>query len=77
MCGKVLLGGWATGAGSEKLLEAPPSLTEPMPDGSKMDPPLAKAISDSGRLIWDNTLRRGEKKISTCAVAARERSENM
>lgn len=29
--------------------EAPPSMTEPMSDGSKTDPPLAKAISDSGR----------------------------
>lgn len=48
-----------TGSFQEKLLEAPPSLTEPMPDGSKTDPPLAKAISDSGGVYGK---KEGEKK---------------
>ena len=53
----------------------PLCLIEPMPDGSKMDPPLAKAepISDDGSASVIAYLRRG-KSYST---AAGERSETM
>lgn len=47
LCGKVSVTGWATGRLLKKLLEAFLSLTELMSDGSKTDPPLAKATSDT------------------------------
>lgn len=52
------------------------SLTEPVPDSSKMDPPLAKAesISDSGRAFGIMYLRRGEIVVQQ---QPEERSENM
>jgi len=45
----------------EKL---PPCVIKPVPDGSKMNPPLAKAkpISDSGSASVITYLRRGRKK---------------
>ena len=56
----------------------PPCLTEPVPAGSKMDLPLAKAepISNSGSASGITYLRRG-KSYCTAAIAARERSECM
>ena len=46
----------------EKL---PPYLIKPVPAGSKMDPPLAKAksISDGGSTSGTTYLRRGRKKM--------------
>ncbi|KAK4825974.1 hypothetical protein QYF61_003543 [Mycteria americana] len=54
------------------------AIDEPMPAGSKMDPPLAKAkpISDSGRASGITYLRRGKSCCATASVAG-ERNENM
>ena len=51
---------------------------EPIPAGSKTDPPPAKAepISDSGNASVIIFLRR-EKKLGQTETAAGERSENM
>ena len=49
--GKVLIAGRATGVASVRSCEKlPPCLIKPVPAGSKMDPPLAKAkpISNGG-----------------------------
>jgi len=58
----------------------PPCQMEPVPDGSKTDPLLAKAktISDSGSASGITYLRRGAGG-ETCvtATAAREKSEAM
>ena len=56
----------------------PLCLIEPVPAGSKTDPPLAKAEpnSDSGSVSGITHLRR-EKSCCTAAIAAGERSENM
>lgn len=50
----------------EKLLEGPLCLTEPMPVGSRMDPPLAKAdpTSDGSNASGITYLRRGKKIIA-------------
>lgn len=49
----------------EKLLEGPLCLTEPVPVGSRMDPPLAKAdpTSDGSNASGITYLRRGGKKL--------------
>jgi len=55
----------------EKL---PPSLIKPMPPGSKMDPPLAKAkpISNGGSASVIVYLRKGRKKLSNETAVRRE-----
>jgi len=55
----------------------PPCLTEPVADGSKMDPPLAKSkpISNSGSASVITYLRRGKKTV--VKWLSRERSETM
>jgi len=52
----------------------PPCLIKPMPAGSKMDPPLAKAepISNSGSASMITYLRR---KIKACVMASCNRRE--
>jgi len=58
----------------------PLCLREPMPPGSKTDPPLAKAstepISDGGSGSGITYARRGKSCCATAAVAG-ERSESM
>ena len=56
----------------------PLCLTEPMPAGSKTDPPLAKAepISDGGSASGITDLRK-EKSYCTAAITAGKKSENM
>jgi len=56
-------------------VRASPCPIQPMPAGSKTDPLLAKAepISNGGRHLWDNIVKKGEKK----KIAAGERSETM
>jgi len=60
--GKVLVAGGYRGGFCEKL---PPCLTEPVPAGSKTDPPLPKAepISDGGSASVITDLRKGRKKL--------------
>jgi len=55
----------------EKL---PPCLIKPVPAGSKMDPPLAKAkpISNSGSASGITYLRRGRKYIYSETAVKRE-----
>lgn len=52
--------------------------TGPMPTGSKMDPPVAKAepINDGGSTSWITDLRR-VKNYCMGVTATGERSENM
>ena len=74
-------GGGYRGDSCKKLLEASPVFereSEPIPAGSKMDPPPAKAepISDSGNASVITFLRR-KKKVGTRKTATGERSENM
>jgi len=67
--------GWAIGVASVRSCEKlPPCLTEPVPAGSKTDPPLAKAkpISDGGSASVVTDLRRGRK---ICGEMAVEREE--
>ena len=71
--------GGATGVASVRSCQRiSPCPIEPMPAGSKTDPPLAKAepISNGGSVSGITDLRRGKKTCAT-AVAAGERSENM
>ena len=78
LCGKVLVAGGVTGVTSVRSCwKLPLCMTEPMPDGSKMDPPPAKSesISDSGSTSVITYLRR--KKSCWTEMAARERSENV
>lgn len=59
----------------EKFLEAPPvrSPTESMPASSKMKPPLAKAIRDSGSA---SGIRVKKQEIKICATSTRQRYKN-
>jgi len=54
--------------------QLPPCLTEPVPAGSKMDPPLAKAepISDIGSASGITYLRRGRKNCEVTVVKRQE-----
>ena len=66
LCGKVLVAGGVTGvAPVRSCWKLPLCSREPIPAGSKTDPPLAKAepISDSGNASVITLLRR--KKVGT------------
>jgi len=69
--GKVLVVGGATKVATVRSCQKlPPCLTEPMPAGSKTDPPLAKAKPFSnGRAYGITYLRRWKKNC--CRRAAR------
>jgi len=60
--GKAVEAGVYRGGFCQKLREASPRLTKPVPAGSKTDPPLAKAkpISDGGGTSVVTYLRRGK-----------------
>lgn len=65
LCDKVLvvMGGYSSGS-CEKLPEAPPCPPKAMPDGSNIDPQLAKAepISPGASTSGITDLRRGKEK---------------
>jgi len=71
LCGKVLVARGAIGVTSVRSCQnLPPCLTEPVPAGSKTDPPLAKAkpISEGGSAPGITYLRRGNKNCGKMAV---------
>ena len=81
LCGKVLVAGGVTGVAPVRSCWKLPLCSresEPIPAGSKTDPPLAKAepISDSGNASVITFLRR-KKKLGCKKTATGERSENM
>jgi len=57
----------------------PPYLINPVPAGSKMDPPLAKAkpISDGGSASVITRFKKGKKKKTAMRQQWREGSETM
>ena len=66
--------GGATGVASvRRCQKLPPCWTEPVPAGSKMDPPLAKAepISNIGSISVITYLRKGKN----CCTTAAEKQE--
>ena len=73
--GKVLVAGGATGVASVRSCQKLPlCLIEPMPAGSKTDPPLAKAKPISTSVI---TYLKRKKTVREGAFAAGKRSEKM
>ena len=75
LCGKVLVAGGVTGVTSVRSCwKLPLCLTEPMPAGSKMDPPLAKAepINDGGSTSGRTDLSKGGKLLHTSNFSWRE-----
>ena len=79
LCGKVLVAGGVTGvAPVRSCWKLPLCLRErePIPAGSKTDPPLAKAkpISDGGSASVITYLRRAKNSVR---LQPEERSENM
>jgi len=65
--GKVLVAGGAIGVASVRSCQKlPPCLIKPVPAGSKMDPPLAKAkpSSDGGSASVITYLRKGRKQTA-------------
>ena len=78
LCGKVLVVEVVTGVASVRSCwKLPLCPTEPIPAGSKTDPPPAKAISDSGstsgrtylrrkKSCWDRQKWQPERRVRTC-----------